>query len=106
MRGTLGQLIIRIEVGTRARHLYGVARRALVAARGIWGGGIDQQHPQGGRNYQALGTVMSFMMATVALSLPEFILLKQVLKPKLLAIFFSSVAAAILTIGLGFNIFS
>lgn len=54
----------------------------------------------------ALGTVMSFMMATVALSLPEFILLKQVLKPKLLALFFGSVMLAIMIIGLLFNLFA
>ena len=54
----------------------------------------------------ALGTVMSFMMATVALSLPEFILLKQVLKPKLLALFFGSVAMAIMLIGFAFNLFA
>lgn len=74
--------------------LYANAAGVIPIAEALWSKGM------------ALGTVMSFMMATVALSLPEFILLKQVLKPKLLAIFFSSVAAAILTIGLGFNIFS
>lgn len=54
----------------------------------------------------AIGTVMSFMMATVALSLPEFILLKQVLKPRLLAIYFGAVAAAIILIGFTFNLFA
>lgn len=42
----------------------------------------------------------------VALSLPEFILLRQVLKPRLLGIFFGSTAAAIVLIGLGFNLFA
>lgn len=51
----------------------------------------------------ALGTVMSFMMATVALSLPEFILLKRVLKPKLLFAFFGVVATGIIVVGLIFN---
>jgi len=36
----------------------------------------------------ALGTTLAFMMAVIALSLPEAILLRKVLKPKLLAIFF------------------
>lgn len=54
----------------------------------------------------ATGTVLSFMMATVALSLPEFVLLKQVLKPRLLALFFGSVAVGIMAIGIGFNAFT
>ncbi|MBW3083951.1 hypothetical protein KEM60_00134 [Austwickia sp. TVS 96-490-7B] len=54
----------------------------------------------------APGTVLSFMMATVALSLPEFVLLKQVLKPRLLALFFGSVAMGIMVIGVGFNAFA
>lgn len=54
----------------------------------------------------ATGTVLSFMMATVALSLPEFVLLKQVLKPRLLALFFGSVALGIMAIGIGFNLFA
>lgn len=52
----------------------------------------------------ATGTVMSFMMATVALSLPEFILLKRVLKLPLLGVFFGTVAVGIMTIGLIFNL--
>ncbi len=51
----------------------------------------------------ALGTVMAFMMATVALSLPEFILLKRILKPKLLFAFFGVVAAGIIVVGFIFN---
>ncbi len=53
----------------------------------------------------AIGTVLSFMMATVALSLPEFILLKQVLKPRLLALYFTSVSIGIMAIGFAFNAF-
>jgi uncharacterized membrane protein YraQ (UPF0718 family) len=52
----------------------------------------------------AIGTVMSFMMATVALSLPEFVLLKRVLKLPLLLIFFGTVAVGIIAIGLIFNL--
>ena len=39
-----------------------------------------------------MGTVLAFMMAVVALSLPEMILLRRVLKPKLLALFVGVVA--------------
>ena len=52
----------------------------------------------------ATGTVLSFMMATVDLSLPEFVLLRQVLKPRLLTLFFVSVARGIMAIGIGFNL--
>ena len=53
-----------------------------------------------------LGTVLSFMMAVTALSLPSIIMLKNVIKPKLLAIFVGIVVAGIIIIGYGFNIFS
>lgn len=52
-----------------------------------------------------IGTVLSFMMAVTALSLPSLILLKQVVKMKLLAIFVGIVAVGILIIGFGFNYF-
>jgi uncharacterized membrane protein YraQ (UPF0718 family) len=51
-----------------------------------------------------LGTALSFMMATAALSLPEAIILKRVMKLKLIAIFFSIVAISIILIGYLFNI--
>ena len=35
-----------------------------------------------------VGTTLAFMMSTVAASFPEFVILKQVMKPKLLLIFF------------------
>lgn len=53
-----------------------------------------------------LGTVLAFMMAVTALSLPSLIMLKRVVKTKLLAIFFSIVVIGILIIGYGFNAFS
>ena len=40
----------------------------------------------------AMGTSLAFMMAVTALSLPEAIILRKVLKPRLLAIYFSVVA--------------
>ncbi|MEX2653218.1 MAG: permease [Acidimicrobiia bacterium] len=52
----------------------------------------------------ALGTVLAFMMAVVALSLPEMILLRRVLKPKLLAAFVGVVGAGILAVGYLFNL--
>jgi uncharacterized protein len=51
-----------------------------------------------------LGTALSFMMAVVALSLPEAMILKRVLSMKLIAIFFSIVGSAILLVGFIFNI--
>lgn len=51
----------------------------------------------------ALGTVLAFMMAVVALSLPEMILLRRVLKPKLLATFVGVVGVGVLTVGYLFN---
>ncbi len=52
----------------------------------------------------ALGTTLAFMMAVIALSLPEAILLRKVLKPKLLAIFFGTVACGIMLVGYLFNL--
>lgn len=51
-----------------------------------------------------MGTALSFMMAVTALSLPEIIILRKVLKPKLLAVFVGIMAVAIITIGYLFNI--
>ncbi len=50
-----------------------------------------------------LGTALSFMMAVTALSLPSLIMLKQVVKPRLLGVFFSVVTIGILIIGYIFN---
>jgi uncharacterized membrane protein YraQ (UPF0718 family) len=52
----------------------------------------------------ALGTVLAFMMAVVALSLPELIILRRVLKPRLIATFVGVVAAGIIAIGYLFNL--
>jgi hypothetical protein len=52
----------------------------------------------------ALGTVLSFMMAVIALSLPEAIILRKVLKPRLIATFFGIVATGIILIGYLFNL--
>ena len=52
----------------------------------------------------ALGTVLAFMMAVVALSLPELIILRRVLKPQLIATFVGVVALGIIAIGYLFNV--
>lgn len=51
----------------------------------------------------ALGTVLAFMMSVIALSLPELIILRKVLKPRLIAAFTLVVAAGILIVGFVFN---
>jgi uncharacterized membrane protein YraQ (UPF0718 family) len=51
----------------------------------------------------AIGTVLAFMMAVTALSLPEAIILKNVLKNRLLFTFFGIVAVAIICVGYLFN---
>jgi len=51
----------------------------------------------------ALGTVLAFMMSVIALSLPEMIILRKVLKLRLIATFATIVAAGILLVGYVFN---
>jgi len=52
----------------------------------------------------ALGTVMAFMMSVIALSAPEMIILRKVLKPQLIAVFAGVVAAGIMLVGFVFNL--
>ncbi len=51
----------------------------------------------------ALGTVLAFMMSVIALSLPELVILRKVLKPPLIATFVAVVAVGIVAVGLVFN---
>lgn len=51
----------------------------------------------------AMGTVLAFMMSVVALSLPEMIILRRVLKLKLIGIFVGIVSTGILIVGYVFN---
>jgi uncharacterized membrane protein YraQ (UPF0718 family) len=51
----------------------------------------------------ALGTVLAFMMSVIALSLPEMIILRKVLKPALIATFIGVVAVGIILVGYLFN---
>jgi len=50
-----------------------------------------------------MGTTLAFMMAITAISTPEMIILRKVIKPKLIAIFIGVVTVAIIIIGYVFN---
>ncbi|MEJ8553796.1 permease [Tepidibacter sp. Z1-5] len=50
-----------------------------------------------------IGTALAFMMATTALSLPEMILLRKVIKPKLIAVFVVITGVSIILVGYMFN---
>ena len=52
----------------------------------------------------ALGTVLAFMMSVIALSLPEMVILRKVLKMRLIATFVGVVSTGILIVGYVFNI--
>jgi len=51
-----------------------------------------------------LGTALAFMMATAALSLPEAIILRRVMKIRLILLFFGLVSAGIIVLGYLFNL--
>ena len=51
----------------------------------------------------ALGTVLAFMMSVIALSLPEMVILRKVLKMRLIATFAAVVTSGILLVGYVFN---
>lgn len=51
----------------------------------------------------SLGTVLAFMMAVTALSLPEMIILRKVLKPQMLGVFAGIMAVTIMAVGYIFN---
>lgn len=51
-----------------------------------------------------MGTLLAFMMAVVALSLPEMILLRRVLRPQLIATYAGVVGTAIVGVGYFFNL--
>ena len=60
---------------------------------------VEALHEKG----MPMGTVLAFMMSVVALSLPETILLRRVLQPKLIATFIAVVATGIIATGYLFN---
>ncbi|AAM72949.1 MAG TPA: permease [Chlorobaculum sp.] len=51
----------------------------------------------------ALGTVLAFMMSVIALSAPEMLILRKVLRPQLIAVFAGVVATGIMLVGFVFN---
>lgn len=51
----------------------------------------------------AMGTVLAFMMSVTALSLPEMIILRNVLKPQLIGVFIGIVGISIIIVGYLFN---
>jgi uncharacterized membrane protein YraQ (UPF0718 family) len=51
----------------------------------------------------ALGTTLAFMMSIIAISFPEMVILRKVLKPKLIAVFIGVVAVGITIVGYIFN---
>jgi hypothetical protein len=51
-----------------------------------------------------LGSALAFMMAVTALSLPELVILRRVMKPRLIATFVLVVASGILAVGYLFNV--
>ena len=57
-----------------------------------------------GEKGMPMGTLLAFAMSVTGLSLPEAMLLRSVMKPKLLAIYFSTVAAGIILVGILFNV--
>ncbi len=60
---------------------------------------VEALHAKG----MAMGTLLAFMMSVVALSFPEMILLRRVLRPQLLGIYVAVVASGIVAVGLLFN---
>ena len=52
----------------------------------------------------AFGTVLAFMMSVIAISTPEAIILRKVLKPRLIATFMAVVTVGIIIVGYLFNI--
>jgi hypothetical protein len=60
---------------------------------------VEALHASG----MAMGTLLAFMMSVVALSLPEMILLRRVLRIPLLATYIGVVASGIVLIGFFFN---
>ena len=51
----------------------------------------------------ALGTALAFMMSVIALSLPEMVILRKVLTPRLIGVFVAVVGTGILLVGFLFN---
>ena len=72
--------------------LYSNAAGVMPLVQSLYGAGLP------------MGTLLAFMMSVVALSLPEMILLRRVLKPQLIATFITVVATGIVAVGYSFNL--
>ena len=72
--------------------LYSNAAGVMPLVQSLYGAGLP------------MGTLLAFMMAVVALSLPEMILLRRVLKPQLIATYIGVVGTAIVGVGYLFNL--
>lgn len=71
--------------------LYSNAEGVIPIVQALWAKGLP------------LGTTLAFMMAVTGLSMPEIIILRRVLKPRLLATFVGVVGIGILIVGYFFN---
>lgn len=89
--GGAGNLLAVPMVVILAVPLYSNAAGTLPIVQALLGKGLP------------LGTTLAFMMAVTAISLPELIILRRVMRLPLLAIFVGIVAAGILAIGYLFN---
>ena len=85
----------------RTRALVGGRREGVgnVFAAGVLPS-VEALHDKG----LPMGTVLAFMMSVVALSTPEVILLRRVLKKQLIATYVGVVAVGILATGYLFNL--
>ena len=81
-------VIVAVGVGI---PLYSNAVGTIPIAQALLGKGV------------ALGTALSFMMSTTALSLPAMIILRKVIKPRLITLFVSVVGVSIIAVGYMFN---
>ena len=72
--------------------LYSNAAGVMPLVQSLYGAGLP------------MGTLLAFMMSVVALSLPEMILLRRVLKPPLIATFVVVVGTSIVAVGYLFNV--
>lgn len=86
--GSVGSVIVAVLVGV---PLYSDAVGIIPVAEALLGKGVP------------IGTVLAFMMAVIALSLPEMLILRKVAKWPLLGIFAGYLAASFVLIGVTFN---
>ena len=82
-------VVVAVAIGV---PLYSNAAGVMPLVQSLYGAGLP------------MGTLLAFMMSVVALSLPEMILLRRVLKPQLIAAFITVVATGIVIVGYTFNV--